>query len=335
MAVRAACASGRAGIVFICLEGGFHVSAACALRDGRGVSAGALVFVFAGIGRRPRGPPCVSGDPPSSTWVVPLSGRLREGRGQLDGLNVPGLPYAKAAAQRAALASPDEGHLATARLTRRYSESRSAGSAYSPASLRGWCRRLTSTSGRRRTPSTARRSFRSWSSSTAAASSSAAALRRSSREARWRIRGRVVTLNYRLGALRFLVANCHASGAIKGNMGLYDQQMAMQWVVDNIAPLRRRPHKDHFVRRERGAISVACTRWWCRRATAVCGRPHGEQPLGTLRHADTAMTAGDEFLDDLCDTGRPRTPDRAAEVPDQGAIPRMGVGLAWCRPTRS
>ena len=40
----------------------------------------------------------------------------------------------------------------------------------------------------------------------------------------------VVTANYRLGALGFLVIN-----DIKGNLGLLDQRFALQWVQKNIA----------------------------------------------------------------------------------------------------
>ena len=42
----------------------------------------------------------------------------------------------------------------------------------------------------------------------------------------------VVNFNYRLGALGFLVS---ASHGIRGNFGIYDQRMAMEWVHRNIA----------------------------------------------------------------------------------------------------
>uniref|UniRef100_A0A1B0F065 Carboxylic ester hydrolase n=1 Tax=Phlebotomus papatasi TaxID=29031 RepID=A0A1B0F065_PHLPP len=41
----------------------------------------------------------------------------------------------------------------------------------------------------------------------------------------------LVTLNYRLGILGFL---CSGDEAVKGNFGLKDQQMALQWVATNI-----------------------------------------------------------------------------------------------------
>ncbi|XP_059610839.1 juvenile hormone esterase-like [Phlebotomus argentipes] len=42
----------------------------------------------------------------------------------------------------------------------------------------------------------------------------------------------LVTLNYRLGFLGFL---CSEDGAVKGNFGLKDQQLALEWVAKNIA----------------------------------------------------------------------------------------------------
>lgn len=41
----------------------------------------------------------------------------------------------------------------------------------------------------------------------------------------------VVTINYRLGAFGFLALG---TSDFSGNMGLKDQQMALQWVNDNI-----------------------------------------------------------------------------------------------------
>lgn len=41
----------------------------------------------------------------------------------------------------------------------------------------------------------------------------------------------VVTINYRLGALGFLYAG---TDEVPGNVGLYDQIMAIRWVKDNI-----------------------------------------------------------------------------------------------------
>ncbi len=105
----------------------------------------------------------------------------------------------------------------------------------------------------------------------------------------------VVTLNYRLGVLGFLAGDTLNSGAIiGGNFGLMDQQMAMQWVKDNIAAFGGDPVEDHAVRRkrrrdERGAAHL-------RRAgqrSAVRPRHHGEQPRRhRLPHAERGDGAG-------------------------------------------
>ena len=43
----------------------------------------------------------------------------------------------------------------------------------------------------------------------------------------------VVTINYRLGALGFLVTGLEAD-QLQGNFGVLDQKMALKWVHDNI-----------------------------------------------------------------------------------------------------
>ncbi|WP_462322184.1 carboxylesterase/lipase family protein [Halochromatium sp.] len=62
----------------------------------------------------------------------------------------------------------------------------------------------------------------------------------------------VVTLNYRLGALGFLAG----IDGLKGNYGLMDQRLAMEWVRDNIAKFGGDPEKVTIFGQSAGAMSV-------------------------------------------------------------------------------
>jgi carboxylesterase type B len=64
----------------------------------------------------------------------------------------------------------------------------------------------------------------------------------------------VVTINYRLGVFGF--ANT-ADGLIKGNMGLYDQVAALEWVRDNIRAFGGNPNNVIIFGQSAGASSTA------------------------------------------------------------------------------
>ena len=55
----------------------------------------------------------------------------------------------------------------------------------------------------------------------------------------------VVTINYRLGALGWLVTG-NGDDDVKGNLGLLDQRMAIKWVKDNIESFGGDPNRVKF-----------------------------------------------------------------------------------------
>jgi para-nitrobenzyl esterase len=64
----------------------------------------------------------------------------------------------------------------------------------------------------------------------------------------------VVSFNYRVGALGFLVSS---SDGVFGNSGLYDQKMAIEWVNDHISNFGGDPSRITLFGESAGAMSVA------------------------------------------------------------------------------
>lgn len=60
-----------------------------------------------------------------------------------------------------------------------------------------------------------------------------------------------IAINYRLGALGFL-----ASESMEGNYGLWDQQLALKWTIDNIAGFGGNPNKITIGGQSAGGMSV-------------------------------------------------------------------------------
>ena len=63
----------------------------------------------------------------------------------------------------------------------------------------------------------------------------------------------VVSLNYRVGALGFLVST---SDGLFGNYGLHDQKLALEWVQDNIRKFRGDPRRVTLFGESAGAMSA-------------------------------------------------------------------------------
>ena len=69
----------------------------------------------------------------------------------------------------------------------------------------------------------------------------------------------LVTINYRLGPFGFLSWNHLEPGEeTVGNYGLMDQEMAFQWVKDNIANFNGDPNKVQVFGQSAGGMSIGC-----------------------------------------------------------------------------
>ena len=117
----------------------------------------------------------------------------------------------------------------------------------------------------------------------------------------------VVTINYRLGALGFLaiddpVENAALGGPLRGNFGILDQQMALQWVQKYIADFGGDPARVTIAGASAGAMAAGLHLF---AAPGSAGTFQAaimqSNPVASLyRTTAQAQKLGDVFLDALC-----------------------------------
>jgi len=119
----------------------------------------------------------------------------------------------------------------------------------------------------------------------------------------------VVTLNYRLGALGFLVAHKYGRTAV-GNYGLRDQQLAMKWVRDNITQFGGNSSNITLFGESAGAMSVALHLFDIPSSKLLFDNALMESNVGgsVYRTPDQVALAGKSFLKYLCRNYGPRLP---------------------------
>jgi len=114
----------------------------------------------------------------------------------------------------------------------------------------------------------------------------------------------VVTFNYRLGALGFLVGDRYGDPKdyAVGNYGLHDQQLAMQWVHDNIANFGGDPARVMLFGESAGAMSVALHTFDIPTSVDLFASALMESNVGgsVYRTSEQAKSLGNEFLNYLC-----------------------------------
>lgn len=133
----------------------------------------------------------------------------------------------------------------------------------------------------------------------------------------------VVTLNYRLGALGFLVANRYGLNAV-GNYGLRDQQLAMKWVRDNIARFGGNSSNITLFGESAGAMSVALHLFDIPSSEPLFDNALMESNVGgsVYRTPAQVMLSGASFLEYLCRNYGPH-------LPGPKKLPACAIGSLW------
>lgn len=141
----------------------------------------------------------------------------------------------------------------------------------------------------------------------------------------------VVTLNYRLGTLGFLAADKYSPNTISGNFGLMDQQMAMQWVANNIANFGGDPSQITLFGESAGAMSVALHTFDMPSSAPLFQRAIMESnPAGVVyRTPDKSMPQGNLYLKYLCNNFT-QMPKGAKGARAKGAAATVSGRLSQC-----
>lgn len=142
----------------------------------------------------------------------------------------------------------------------------------------------------------------------------------------------VVTLNYRLGALGFLVANSRGVST-NGNFGLHDQQLAMAWVKNYIVNFGGNPGQITLFGESAGAMSVGLHTFDIPTSQGLFTSALMESnPAGIVyRQPQASQQFGNQFLTYLCNNQNPMLPivptatKRAAKAPARAKPAAKGI----------
>ena len=116
----------------------------------------------------------------------------------------------------------------------------------------------------------------------------------------------VVTTHYRLGSLGFM-RYTNGNEAIEGNFGIQDQQLAMQWVKNNISAFGGDPDKITLFGESAGAMSVGLHLFSIPSSGNLFRAAIMESNIYGIRYdtAQTASEAGQSFVNLLCSSYQP------------------------------
>jgi len=143
----------------------------------------------------------------------------------------------------------------------------------------------------------------------------------------------VVTLNYRLGALGFLVAKFPGNLAspapdIGGNLGILDQQMALRWVKDNISAFGGDPGAVTLFGESAGAMSTGLHMLSIPTSKGLFNAAIMESnPMGLIYKTPSdpnILTQGTTFINQIC---------AAAQGDNKNCAAQMSMDWLQSKPT--